>query len=61
MNHVQMVNDNYEEKKYRILYWCGLYKTEYFVKADNTEAAEKKFRDLKGNNANIISIEEVKN
>ena len=48
-------------KKYRILYWLGSMKTDYIVKADNTEEAEKKFREIKGNNANIISIEEAEN
>ena len=46
-------------KTYWILYWCGLYKTEHFVKADSTEGAEKKFKALKGDKVNIIKIEEV--
>lgn len=45
-------------KKYRILYWLGSMKTDYIVKADSTEEAEKKFREIKGDK-NIIDIEEL--
>lgn len=45
-------------KKYRILYWLGSMQTEYIVKADSTEEAEKKFREIKGDK-NIIDIEEL--
>lgn len=48
-------------KKYRILYWLGSMKTDYIVKANNKEEAEKKFKEIKGNNANIFSIEEITN
>lgn len=46
-------------KTYWILYWCGLYKTETFVKANSEIEATAKFRALKGNNAQIIKVEEV--
>ena len=46
-------------KKYRIIYQCNTYTTEYFVNAENEETAEKKFREIKGNNPKIVSIEEV--
>lgn len=45
-------------KKYRILYWLGSMKTEYVVKANSTEEAKKKFREIKGDK-NIIDIEEL--
>lgn len=45
-------------KKYRILYWSGSMRTEYIVKANNEEEAEKKFREIKGDR-NIIDIEEL--
>lgn len=45
-------------KKYRILYWLGSMKTNYIVKADNKEEAEKKFREIKGDK-NITDIEEL--
>ena len=45
-------------KKYRILYWLGSMKTEYIVKANDKEEAEKKFREIKGDK-NIIDIEEL--
>lgn len=46
-------------KKYRIVYQINLYSSEYFVKASNKEIAKKKFREVKGENAKIIKIEEV--
>ena len=46
-------------KKYRITYQSNTYTTEYFVNAENKETAEKKFREIKGNNPKIVSIEEV--
>ena len=46
-------------KKYRITYQINTYTTEYFVNAENKETAEKKFREIKGNNPKIVSIEEV--
>ena len=46
-------------KKYRIIYQSNAYTTEYFVNAENEETAEKKFREIKGNNPKIVSIEEV--
>ena len=46
-------------KKYRIIYQSNAYTTEYFVNAEFEETAEKKFRNIKGNNPQIISIEEV--
>lgn len=44
-------------KKYRILYWFGSMVTEFVVKADNAEEAEKKFRETKGNKT-IVEIKE---
>ena len=46
-------------KKYRILYQSNSYTTEYFVKAENEKVAEIKFREVKGNNPKIITIEEA--
>lgn len=46
-------------RKYKIVYQSNAYTTEYFVKADDAEMAEKKFREVKGENPMIIKIEEV--
>ena len=46
-------------KKYRIVYQLNSITTEWYVRADNEKDAEKKFRDLKGNNVKIINIEEA--
>ena len=46
-------------KKYRILYQSNSYTTEYFVKVKNEKVAEIKFREVKGNNPKIITIEEA--
>ena len=45
-------------KKFRILYFINAFTTEYFMKANNEEEARNKFRDLKGENPVILSIEE---
>lgn len=59
MTGIERLEELKEEytKKYRILYMINSYTTKYFVKAENEEAAEKKFREVKGNNPKIISIE----
>lgn len=58
MNRVFYVEE-LKMKKYRITYQSNTYTTEYFVKAENEEAAEKKFREVKGNNPKIVSIDEA--
>ena len=45
-------------KKFRIVYWLSLYITEWYVTANNKDAAEKRFRKLKGNKQ-IIDIQEM--
>lgn len=35
-------------KKWRIVYWCGLHKTEWIVRATDRAEARRKFKELKG-------------
>lgn len=46
-------------KKYRILYWMGSITTDWCVSANSAEEAEKKFREIKGEEKEIVRIEEV--
>jgi hypothetical protein len=46
-------------KKYRILYWMGSITTDWCVSANSAEEAEKKFREIKGEEKEIVKIVEI--
>jgi len=43
-------------KKWRIVYWSNLYRTEWIVNASTEKEAREKFVDLKGCHISIIQI-----
>ena len=45
-------------RNYRVVYWFGSVKTDYFIRADSKEDAERKFVKSKGDR-NVIRIEEM--
>ena len=46
-------------KKWRVIYWLGLHKTEWIVRAETKDDARKKFKEEKGENIEIIQISET--
>lgn len=45
-------------KKWRIVYWLCLYRTEWIVRADSKEEARRKFKEKMGDHE-IIQISEA--
>ena len=46
-------------KKWRVIYWLGLNKTEWIVRAETKDDAREKFKKEKGENVEIIQIGET--
>ena len=46
-------------KKWRVIYWLGLNKTEWIVRAETKDDAREKFKEEKGENIEIIQISET--
>ena len=45
--------------RYRIVYWLGGMRTEWYVKASSKEDAIKKFERIKGKDKSIVNVEDA--